>query len=351
MWDYASQNQMGLVPITPPATALYLGSAVHHALASQVNGQDPLEAVKTWCEEESEKLSAAYRSRVGADLSRAERARLAESRDKAIAIVRNYFDYYGWKQPLEDEGLEYVAAEVSWRLKIPGTNDGFLAGTFDGLAVTENSGVWIIEHKTYTQANTLEALATDDQMLHYFWAASQLFQEPVIGVLYDGIAKKLPSVPTRLKSGAMSRARIATNWATYKRALVEADLDLEEYDDVRELLVDRPNPFYKRIRVIFPTSSFACLEQNLAELYRDMSDPNTSKYPNFRWEGCWDCSYSDLCKAQQFDGDFDFVRGTQFRRSEGHRTVLTYGKEAQVVKSVYDLQRSAHDRRIFPDYR
>jgi len=320
-----------------PTVALHLGSAVHYALAEAMNGRDPIAAVNTFCRLEEERIQHAYRARVGTDMSPVEINLRIASRELAVGIVTHYFEHWGVMQPFADLGLWTIASEVSWQLPIPNSDGGVLTGTFDALAVDVRNRVWIIEHKTMTSPNTIENLVTDDQMTHYVWAARKLFKEPIAGVVYDGIAKKLPTVPKINKDGTVSRANITTTGKIYAQAVVDSGGQIKDYQDIIDRL-SQGSQFFTRIPVTFEGVDWTEIERSLAGIYSEMSSDTVALYPNFQWQGCYDCWVKDLCTTRQFNGDVASLIAQKYVRGAGHRTVKATSRSLpRGVSSIYDF--------------
>jgi len=374
-WDFQSPNRRSLQRKGLPQVALHVGSAVHYGLEAQALGLDPLGAIEKFFDVEAARVAREYADRVGAPMGLEERNQLAESRVLVRAMIQRYFDKWGWDNPLGD--YEYIAPEVSFRVPIPLEKYAdeidytgprlFLVGTFDGLGrkrnVTPTREVWLIEHKTYSQRPDFSSLQTDDQMHGYSWAAQQLFGIPVAGALYDGIAKKTPTVPQILLAGTVSVAWVDTDAETMLKRIQEChgdawhDLPLmagkkqKVVDGVPQTLMDHYEPFIARLqerdagdqtpfhtrhRVHFKQVAIQRWERDLCHLAVDMVDPKI--YPNFPWSGCWDCNVRDLCNAVQFGEDLEYVIRRDYR-------IGTYGtRKAQKdlspeeVNSIADLE-------------
>lgn len=386
-WDFQSPNRKSLQRKGLPQVALHVGSAVHYGLEAQALGLDPLAAVERFFEAESQRIAREYVDRVGAPLSLEERNQMTESKALVRSMIKRYFDRWGWEKPLGE--YEYIAPEVSFRVPIPLEKYAdeieysgprlFLVGTFDGLGkrIAEEFAanatlpeIWLIEHKTYSQRPDFSSLMTDDQMHGYAWAAQQLFRVPIAGALYDGIAKKSPTIPQILIAGTVSLAWVDTDAETMLKRIVEChgeawhDLPLmagkkqkvvdgrpqtlmDHYEPFITRLEERDasdqTPFHTRHKVRFKQHAIQRWEQDLCQLAVDMVDPKI--YPNFPWSGCWDCNVRDLCNAVQFGEDLDYVVRRDYK-------VGTYGtRKAQKdltpeeVTSIEDLERIMERKR------
>jgi hypothetical protein len=319
-------------------TSFSIGTAIHLAFAAHVAGLDPREIVQDYLLKRER--AVLERSAIAGVSNTELMGKLAESRNEVIDIISHYYSYWGWGNPLERQGLRYIAAEVPLRVPIPNTIDGYLVGTLDGIAIDEFDNYWLIEHKTYSSKPDRSFMETNDQMTAYCWLFSQVFGFQPTGVLYDGVAKKLPGVPRLLNNGAMSKQWIDTTAPMYVRCLLEAGLNPDEYIDFIARLEERDsqdqNPFFTRWKIYIPHASIDSFSAYLPQEYFEMNTinnieqsvplPDLNKwgysflYPNYRWEGCWDCRVKDLCKAIQFKEDVSYIIDNFYSVSEGHET-------------------------------
>jgi PD-(D/E)XK nuclease superfamily len=323
-WDLVSQNRKALVPIGLPQTHFYVGQAFHIALAAQVMKKDPLTELWSW-----------WKENVGAVKPDDENYNLVRG------LVIHYFNYYGWKNPVKP--MRYVAAELAFRVPIPATR-GFLIGTFDGIVLDkERRKVWIVDHKTYTQQPRLDTMEYSDQMVAYCWAFLQLFHEPPAGVLYDGIRKKLPMQPALLGDGTLSRniTRQMTS-ASYRSALAQHHLCEADYAHEINLLKAQESleqtEFFTRWKINYPHAMLQSFEEQLVDEYRDMDSEALRLYPNFRWDGCWDCNVRDICQAMQRKEDADFLIEHRYRKGEGYATIKAQELTPNTVRRLSDLK-------------
>jgi hypothetical protein len=406
-WDLQSLNRQALTPVGPPAMALHLGSAIHEALDYHAKASiarridpslpkpDPMQHLRDWCQRETETLAQQYREKVGVNWNPEETTRLQEGEDLAAALVRNYFDRWGWENPIAP--YEYIQTEVTFRIPLPDTDGpcslckltgeitqevrddhgvlqdvetvvcpdcagtsispGWLTGTFDGIATIPGTDtLWIVDHKTYSQKPSLESLQFDDQFTGYCWAAQALFGIPVNGFLYDGINKKLPKVPRILANGTMSCEWVDTTSLVVERTLAEhkqaaidrddleaaAKFDMtEKYTDFIARLKERESqdqtPFHTRFKLDRSQHAIVNWERNAVQQYLDMSDPELKLYPNFRWEGCWDCDVTDLCGAMTNGEDVDWIIQNRYTKSTGYATSRRQTMTPQTVGTLGDL--------------
>lgn len=328
-WDLQSPNRQALMKIGFTSPSLHVGSAVHVALAAQADGHDPMDALTNWLNREYFAWIDAYVHRVGAAPSAEEEQPFHDAGAVAGALVRRYFDHYGWDTPLGGTHLTYKVVEQSFAVPIPGT-DGTLVGTLDGLLHDANTGEdWIIEHKTYSVKPELDRLSLSPQFTAYVWAAEQLLGRPVAGVLYDGIARKVPKPPALLKNGTLSLAFNETvDRITYREAIRRYDLIECDYEDFLAKLDERDmgpnNPYWTRWAIRLTPGQIATFAGDLPRVYDAMrNDPVI--YPTFAMAGCWDCRVRDLCSAIQHQEDTQFLIAQNYTTNEGNQSFRLVG--------------------------
>ena len=358
-WDYQSFNRRSLQRRGGPKVELAIGSAIHEALALSALGGNPQEAIQKYWDDMDRKLQIDYAERVGSPMSPEERNRLKDSRALCEGLVNQYYNKYGWDNPIKP--YRYIAPEVSFKVPIPGTEwidekteikyVGYLVGQIDGVSEDEQGGIWLVEHKTYSQKAQLRDLELDWQMRVYTWAAQQLFQTRIQGALYDGIAKRLPKAPKVLNSGKLSREmNDSLTYDAYMQAILALGQDpLDDYYapflhrlQAREQGLE--TNFHTRHRLHYNTKAIDAVGTTLTKVWHDMVKGDV--YPNFPWTGCWDCWVSDLCHAEEQGDNVEYL-------IERDYTVGTYGtRTAQLeltptsITSLDDLRRLVQDKKV-----
>jgi PD-(D/E)XK nuclease superfamily protein len=327
-WGFQSANAQSLVRKGLPNTAFHIGHAFHHGVEAQALGKDPIADTEQWLDQEAVRIVQEYQTVVGAPMSFEETKGMKDSRELSLALLRNYFDKWGWDNPIAP--YEYVHPEVAFRIPIPET-DGFLVGTIDGIAINPRTGRGVIvEHKTYADTPIeTQYLKADAQLTGYWWAFWMLFGEPPEAVLWDGINKKLPKVPQLLKDGkGLSKQWISTTPQIYRATLEAYEFDEAPYADIISRLEAKNSGnetmFHNRREITITNEAVVAFGEYLPEIYRDMKaaqEDERKRYPNRAWSGCWDCWVRDLCDAQTFGNDLQFLIDHQYQ-------VGTYGTQS-----------------------
>lgn len=346
-WGFTSFNQEALTRIDTVPQQFSIGTALHLAFSAHVTGLDPREVVQAWLLGEEARILGRY-AYEDQELA----AKLLEARELALDMIQHYYDFWGWNNPLAKQGLTYLAAEIPLRAPIPGT-DGYLVGTLDGVAIDESGQPFIIEHKTYSQQPDRERMDLNDQMTAYMWLFWQVFGVVPGGVIYDGVRKKRPVVPKLTMRGDMSRQRISTTRAVYLRALLDNGLDPDDYVATLAELEEADNQeqtsFFTRWLIEIPKRSLVSFGTYLPRQYQLMSEANDTLtlhpedrarilYPIMPWQSCWDCNFVALCRAVQFQEDYEYIRDTFYVTHGGHETMRAPKIERGQLSSFMDLR-------------
>lgn len=205
-WAASSLNAMGMTPIVP-ATALSTGTLTHLSLAdwranvSNVNGQgscDPIQIVMGHAQTmitnvRAAKAQAIMGSKYNPDndytklVPDSELESSFEASKMALALVKNYVDYYGSPFP---EGFRLIAPEQTIVCRIPGSPH-FMSMTLDALVCDSHDNILFNETKTFNRHPTEDQLEHNFQFLCYLWGIEHALNVPAYGVLYDGLWKRV----------------------------------------------------------------------------------------------------------------------------------------------------------------
>lgn len=334
-WDITSPFRQNLVKIGMPSAALHVGSGFHEALEANAKGENWRDALRVWAQDEVEKFRVYYTAQVGAPPSEAELQSFFDAEVQIDELMNRYFDRYGEENPIGPR-YKYVAVEQTCEVPIPGT-DGTFMFTLDGLAQDQQDGTfWVVEHKTYSSKPDMDRLSTDHQITAYAWAVAAILGEKITGFLYDGMSKKVPTIPAVLKStGRLSETFTETiDGLSYRQAIYNNGFAESDYADILARLDDRDRqpqtPFFTRWKIPVLQAQIDAFASYLPDVYNDMvSDP--AIYPNFRFDGCWDCGVRDLCKAMQFGDDVEWLKQTYFMQGRGSQSFQRRGGEPTIV--------------------
>jgi hypothetical protein len=356
-WDFESANRQSLVRKGKPATALWMGSAMHAALGAQIMGEDPDAALHAYVEKLRKETAEEYLRKVGAPMSAQEWVEFDDSVQLCCKVIDNYFAYYG-KTPYDGKKgghptLRPIASEITFMIPWPidlanSVYDAvYLVGTIDALFLDPYDNLVAGDHKTFSQKADPRDLQLDHQFMGYAVCLEILTGIRVDHFLYNGINKKVPGVPAVLKGagptkGRLSKAMIDTTAHTYRQAIIDngEDPSDEYYSGHLARLLERDtfnNVFFKRHYLdVYPSATQAWLENTTKLLTMMANDPVITF--NRPWQGCWDCNVRDLCDAKLKGQDVtwlaneDYVVGTY-----GTQQALQNTVSPQTVGSLDDL--------------
>jgi len=317
-----------------PSTALHVGTGVHLGLAEMARGNDWRGAVADWSNQALDEFSESYVTRVGCTPSNEELLPYLESARLIYILLVRYESRYRTAL-FGTPRLRPLYIEQAFKVQIPGRDD-YLVGTWDNvLEDEETKALWIVEHKTFTKKPNFIDLQMSPQFSAYVWAARQVFPDRIIaGVLYDGIAKKVPTGPELLKSGKLSRAfNETTDYMTYVDAINFYDFDFLEYADILERFKERDdgpdNPYWTRYQIQFTDAQIQNTADMIAAVFQEMAAPLI--YPTFRMEGCFDCHMQDLCHATQNGEDVLWLTSNLYVKNEGSASFKAGREEIEYV--------------------
>lgn len=352
-WDYSSVNRQSLRHKTTPALYLMEGSGFHDAIEAAVYGQDPIVAAKNYLQAERQKVVDAYREETGFEPWPSEMVTFDESVELTLGVVKQYFDHYGVEDSLKDQGLDYLAAEIPFKIPItlpvaPGNVlEVYYVGTFDGLAADENGNIWVVENKTYQAKPDVEDLQYHSQCNGYAVAFEMLTGMHLTGTLYNGVAKQLIKKPKILTNGLPSTdKRQLVTLQSYLDGLKEAQADPFDprYFEILAHLQERERQgdsrFFHREKVFFNDAQVRSWYDDLIATASDMvEDPRIYRTVPYngcgpRGQGCW---FRDLCHTQHDGGDVQHVLDTRYMTGT-YGTMLAMSTEPTQVSSIDELK-------------
>lgn len=326
-WDWASLNRQGLTP-NIPATALALGTIIHRTHSEfldkeMIIGEDGVSKPKyptllaSYVDNsfrEVTKINNIVKIRRGSDPTEEETAKLWEGITLGHSMINNYETHWGLGGSLP-EGFTLVQNEQEIVVPVPGTLHPCswekdceceeacagcelcpskslchdfnwhgmttcicqvyhkLQGQLDALIMSSGGQFFVLERKTFARSPRIEAIQQSDQMLAYIWLLTQvaphlhITAHDIGGAVYDGM---------------------------YKRAV-----------PVKGKLLDS---LFTRCEIIRPDYEISNFNTMLASELNEMGHKDLVLYNNRRdWEGCWDCSFEEVCTAKARGEDYESI--------------------------------------------
>ena len=239
-----------------------------------------------------------------------------------------------WQQKSDnlytDSKLEYLNVEETFSFEFGGYK---FKGTWDGIAKHKHlGGLYLVERKTTANPNDLEkGINYDFQPRVYAWAAEQVYQEPVVGVIYEIIRRTDPTTTKILKNGWPSKARNELDGTTlevYSNLLFDTadklgytyETVLIDYAEQLAYLKLNHNPVFRRVLVPMPTRYkemaaktllFRAAQMAAAQGMGEDLPPKLNRY------SCPKCPFKYACLAQDDGADYislldaTFVKGKE----------------------------------------
>ena len=287
-WVY----EVGIVP-KRVERAPSVGSCGHAAVAALLRGEDWREAVGIWLDHEVRK-GPLFEEEI------AERRAVA---DLVLAIMPRYLECYS------DEPFEPVLVEHKFEIPVRGIK-ARLIGYWDAIVRGRDGKLWLLEHKFPQQRfRTDEDLELDGQIGVYQYAAHRLGY-PVVGTVYNQLLARLPAEPKVNKDGSLSRAKVCTDWRTYRDFAAARGLNPEDYAEMRGKLADFT--FFQRNHVYRPLIEVRLFTRDMERRIWDMRKTKRHIYRSESFIVCGRCAYRELCLESVKGGDTGYIIANQF---------------------------------------
>lgn len=321
-WSWSSPLRRGLEPNVPYAP-FFTGRAFHYALEHYYRDNvDPLFALGHFLEEERKLMEQ------GGSLWPQEEDVVQEQIDLLIGMLSHYKLWVGsdagrWN----DKNLRFLALETNFRVPLRtmsgrASNKVCLAGRMDGVVQLIDDGTyWIWESKTTRSIEELKrSLVNDNQAGAYIYAAQQMFNVPISGVLYNICRKKVPTYPAVVTSGLLTRRMdIDTTAQAYLDAIHTHHPDYDDesirefYGDILEHLLEKGNTFFARVPITRSPLEILQLQYDIHLVAKEMTNERTAIYPNPSWLNCGFCHFRAPCLALNAGSDYEFLLQEEYR--------------------------------------
>lgn len=300
-WHFSSMLREGLTPTTP-ARALFFGRAIHQALAVYYRSEE--RTVDEFIKPFDEYVDGEWTrlTQAGIWLTERDADRFAEDTTLGHGMLKHYASW----APDQDEDLEVLAVEVPIWFELPVRAEVpiYYEGTADALVRSrKDKRLWWMEHKTAKSFPDSNLLFMDEQHQAYLLGAramSTLMDETIAGSIYTFLRKKVPTVPSLLKNGGLSKkATMDTTYEVYLATLEQYGLPTTLYGKMLNNLQAKGNTFFRRSYVERTEQSIEFFGRNLVSTIREMLDPRTVIYPSPTWFKCGRCAFRSPCLMVQ----------------------------------------------------
>lgn len=179
----------------------------------------------------------------------------------------------------------------------------------DGLVVLGGE-FWLWEDKAWKIIDraSLKMLQMDEQCGMYLWGLRQLIDRGEaprdvmdafgeygypVGVIYNVLRKKLPTIPALLAKGGTSKDKACdTTHEVYLRTLIERGQDPADYAEMLDLLTEKGNTFFVRQPVYRNAAELAEIGERIYQASRLISEGHRFKSVD---RTCAQCQFFPLC--------------------------------------------------------
>ena len=312
MWDFNSPHRQNLEPIGANVN-LWFGSAIHRGLELFYGEGAP--------------IHAGFREYIDKKLEEGAIEQGIELDSKLELGLEMLKGYKNWTAT-EDKVYFDKVIQTEFEFKLPildpeGNETGdYYVGTIDGIVEDDLGRYWLLEHKTASSIS-VDHLAYDMQIVAYMYAAQQIHDIKIEGVLYNTLLKKTPTTPKTVYSGKhLSTAKnIKTTYEHYYDCLVEhygseEKIPMDRYEEILGILKRRGNDFFHRVRVRKTQAEMEDVAHRIYLITRDMKDPTI--YPNCNKFGAcpYLCDFKEVCIEMNTGRDASFILDSMYQERE-----------------------------------
>lgn len=281
------------------AAAPTVGSAVHVALAAGIQDLSMEQALMDWADnylaekiletdEDIQAVNEIIKKQIGETVSFA--YMIAER------FFRNDFNKSEW-EVVKFKGKDPIV-ESEFQVPIQGWS-GFRCFVDCVLLHKDSNQMWLVDwkiRKTFTNTD-LEEFNLQNAAYQYILLRHGI---QTVGSITYQILQKLPSVPSLNKNGSMSRALIASDWDTYKQALIDNNLNPDDY---AEEMIPKLTAEFSRIGRAYRNEAEikATWKQIIQPAAWDMARTKQQITRNMSIMNCGNCWARDFCLEELRD--------------------------------------------------
>lgn len=270
------------------------GEIIHDMLEQHYLGNDPWKAFKKQMEA-NQKILSHHREEYG-DLEGLIRT-----------LMTGYFKFY------KGEPIKPIKVEHEFRVLMD--DKIYVTGKIDLIArETKQKLNLMTEHKCHNKIpNDSIVPFTNLQSSLYLWAVEKELDMKLDGTLWNYLLGKPLSTPMLLKSGEMSRKNINTTWPIYRDALKAANLEPEDYFDMRERLKGNEQQIYQRKIIPADKTMTDNIIQDTLVTAKEMRKYGGKDRTRNLSRDCDGCEFKNLCLAQLKGHDDNFILKSDFK--------------------------------------
>jgi len=349
-WNWSSHLRGNLGP-KQNAAPLWFGSGFHFAMEDFHGYQrfaDPADALREY-----------YR------VTKAETPdAIPDDAEELFAMGKAMLDYYQlWLSVRPNTFPTYVVdgipqLEVNCRVEMPmdpkllksfGYDEAVYSLTIDRVVINPfTDELWLLDYKTAKVFNTSH-FQVDSQVTTYCWAARQIYDLPVAGMLYAQHLKREIKHPRVLASGHLSTAQNqATSSLLYKAKMLElydtlpkAPADIQEFYQKLRATEDHRQDVFIRHDYLNRSATMCQSEgQKILMEAEEMLNPNLALYPNPSYNCTNMCSFASACVSADDGGHYEDELAANFQQRakeyDGWRKKIRWPDEVKKVQPLLD---------------
>lgn len=352
LWNWQSTMREGLQPAGMPAPLL-LGQGVHSALDKYYSADEEdrtarllLLAFHNWMDKRAERM----KRRTG-PLWKDEKEMIEEMRELGSGMLLHY---HLWA-PGVDQRFEFLSTEQFFKVPMPlpefinvdadpfqrsrpfpvevppsrpsrrvlrGCSDMLdYAGRFDAVVRDRESGeLFVLDFKTTRSLSNMQWTYRSVQGAAYVWAARQYFEEPIEGIIYRVLLKKVPQNPKTLVRGGYSRAKsqkTSFHWLKYFFEMVaeEREVDVNvvfrENEELLRYFHGQGNDYFDQTLLRKTPQQLESTMRALYYIGQDMANPETPVFPQPGFHCNW-CQFENVCTLKEYGGDWQGLLEAEF---------------------------------------
>lgn len=279
------------------------GSWVHELLMVHGDGED-------WQARHKELTKEFYK------LFEEEREDLGDLPTECYWLMKRYLKH--WEA--EEKRYRIIDTELDEIIELPnGLRFQMIVDVIKEHKKTGRLIAW--DYKTRKNFADSDSMLLDPQLTRYFYGLQKMGYKPLVGVGYDELRTKPPTVPRLLKTGGLSRAKsIDTDLFTYMSAIRTNGLDPSEYQEILSHIArNQKDRFFRRtilpkdppmVKAMMKDLLIAQAEIQVAESkgrFARTYIPNDCR---------WSCEMKELCIAQLHGSDISSMIKMNFEVSK-----------------------------------
>lgn len=309
-WNWQSPLRQSLSPMEQKLP-LWFGSGMHHALEDYHGKKlyaSPLEAIDDYVQATTKHYGEENIPHTATTDTELMKSMLLHYTEGFIKLRgRDPYKTYKIKgEPQVEIPFEFEIPLPAEFLERAGYTKAIYRGVLDRMVIDEDGYLWIQDYKNIAQFTTPEHLELDMQIGVYLWAASYIYQRPVMGFIYTQFLKSEVQPPRILKSGDISTdSSQNTTHALYREALIEKygqnsdwpEKNIQVLNQLATLESEDSDKFIRRDRVIRSANTRQAESEKILAEVMDMLEPTLRVYPNPSFMCPRMCSFMEPCLA------------------------------------------------------